>query len=220
MAALLATLYWAKNWLLRVLTVVFVAGIGLLWWPANGVGLRYVVLFMGCVLIYAVAQLPMPSRSCLCHRAVAYAIAQLPMPSRSCLCHRAVAYAIAQLPMRVRVLIAAHGEGGRATRRVMSCLYSVWDILEVRPLTHTSPSPAPPAPPTPVCRCMVGLTGRCVSQDLVFRKVNESDASKFAKMMKVCPAQVRSPPAMRAACVHRPAGLWKEGARACRGVPG
>jgi hypothetical protein len=35
---------------------------------------------------YAIAQLPMPSRSCLCHRAVAYAIAQLPMPSRSCLC--------------------------------------------------------------------------------------------------------------------------------------
>ena len=26
-------------------------------------------------------------------------------------------------------------------------------------------------------------------QDLVFRKVNESDASKFAKMTKVCPSQ-------------------------------
>ena len=26
-------------------------------------------------------------------------------------------------------------------------------------------------------------------QDLVFRKVNESDATKFAQMTKVCPAQ-------------------------------
>ena len=49
MLALLATLYWAKNWLLRILTVLFVAFIAFLWWPAGGVGLRYVVLFMGCV---------------------------------------------------------------------------------------------------------------------------------------------------------------------------
>ncbi|CAG8698806.1 8372_t:CDS:2 [Funneliformis caledonium] len=39
---------------------------------------------------------------------------------------------------------------------VMSCLYSVWDIMD----------------------------------DLVFRKVNESDASKFAKLCRCCPAQV------------------------------
>nr|CAG8516707.1 4794_t:CDS:2 [Entrophospora candida] len=39
---------------------------------------------------------------------------------------------------------------------VMSCLYSVWDIMD----------------------------------DLVFRKVNESDASKFAKQCRCCPAQV------------------------------
>ena len=47
MAALLVTLYWAKNWLLRGLTVLFVAFIGFLWWPGGGVGLPYVVLFMG-----------------------------------------------------------------------------------------------------------------------------------------------------------------------------
>ncbi|CAG8745354.1 17932_t:CDS:2, partial [Cetraspora pellucida] len=39
---------------------------------------------------------------------------------------------------------------------VMSCLYSLWDILD----------------------------------DLVFRKVNESDASQFAKLCRCCPAQV------------------------------
>jgi len=38
----------------------------------------------------------------------------------------------------------------------MSCLYSLWDIIE----------------------------------DLVVRKVNESDASKFAKLSHCCPAQV------------------------------
>ncbi|GES86672.1 hypothetical protein GLOIN_2v1659360 [Rhizophagus clarus] len=39
---------------------------------------------------------------------------------------------------------------------VMSCLYSLWDIMD----------------------------------DLVFRKVNESDASKFAKQCKCCPSQI------------------------------
>ncbi|CAG8753837.1 8134_t:CDS:2, partial [Racocetra persica] len=38
---------------------------------------------------------------------------------------------------------------------VMSCLYSLWDILD----------------------------------DLVVRKVNESDASQFAKLCRCCPAQ-------------------------------
>lgn len=31
---------------------------------------------------------------------------------------------------------------------------------------------------------------RAAAQDLVFRKVNESDASKFAKKTKCCPAQL------------------------------
>jgi len=74
---LLATLWWAKNWLTRGLTTVFIVMIIVLWIVANGVGLTYFVLFMG----------------------------------------------------------------------VMSCFYSLWDIVE----------------------------------DLVLRKVNESDATKFAK---------------------------------------
>ena len=48
MVMLLVTLYWAKNWLLRILTLCFVAFIAFLWWPSDGVGLKYVVLFMGC----------------------------------------------------------------------------------------------------------------------------------------------------------------------------
>ncbi|CAG8432894.1 4723_t:CDS:2 [Diversispora eburnea] len=82
---LLALLYWAKNWLTRILTVIFVGIIVGLWFIKGGAGLKYFVLFVG----------------------------------------------------------------------VMSCLYSVWDILE----------------------------------DLVFKKVNESDASKFAKLTRCCPAQ-------------------------------
>jgi hypothetical protein len=74
----LATLYWAKNWLTRVLTVLFVGIVTFLWWFEDSVGLRYFVAFIG----------------------------------------------------------------------VMSALYSLWDILE----------------------------------DLILRKVNESDASKFSKV--------------------------------------
>ncbi|KAJ2557358.1 hypothetical protein EV175_001390, partial [Coemansia sp. RSA 1933] len=44
---LLATLYWAKNWLTRVITVLFVGLIIGLWFTPHGIGLRYVVLFMG-----------------------------------------------------------------------------------------------------------------------------------------------------------------------------
>ncbi|KAJ9070032.1 hypothetical protein DSO57_1012726 [Entomophthora muscae] len=84
--SLLACLYWAKNWLLRGLTVLFIAIIVLLWVFGKGDIMRYVVLFMG----------------------------------------------------------------------VMSCCYSLWDIVE----------------------------------DLVFRKVNESDATKFARLWCCCPAQV------------------------------
>ncbi|ORX88378.1 hypothetical protein K493DRAFT_268389 [Basidiobolus meristosporus CBS 931.73] len=83
---LLVTLFWAKNWLTRGITVLFIGLIALLWWFQNGAGLRYFVLFMG----------------------------------------------------------------------VMSCLYSLWDIVE----------------------------------DLVLRKVNESDATKFAKLSKCFPAQL------------------------------
>ncbi|KAJ1883445.1 hypothetical protein H4R99_000754 [Coemansia sp. RSA 1722] len=44
---LLATLIWAKNWLTRVITVLFVGLIVGLWFTPHGAGLRYVVLFMG-----------------------------------------------------------------------------------------------------------------------------------------------------------------------------
>ncbi|KAI9504990.1 hypothetical protein GGI25_001777 [Coemansia spiralis] len=44
---LLATLFWAKNWLTRIITVLFVGLIVGLWFTPHGVGLRYVVLFMG-----------------------------------------------------------------------------------------------------------------------------------------------------------------------------
>ncbi|KAI8612271.1 peptidase M50B-like-domain-containing protein [Chytriomyces sp. MP71] len=79
-ACMLATLFWARNWLTRGITIVFIGVIALLWWLplGGGVGLRYFILFLG----------------------------------------------------------------------TMSSLYSVWDILE----------------------------------DLVFRKVNESDASAFSRI--------------------------------------
>ncbi|KAJ2002722.1 hypothetical protein GGI04_001331 [Coemansia thaxteri] len=44
---LLATLLWAKNWLTRVITILFVGLIVGLWFTPDGAGLRYVVLFMG-----------------------------------------------------------------------------------------------------------------------------------------------------------------------------
>ncbi|KAJ1833298.1 hypothetical protein LPJ63_002854 [Coemansia sp. RSA 2711] len=44
---LLATLFWAKNWLTRVITVLFVGLIVGLWFTPHGAGLRYIVLFMG-----------------------------------------------------------------------------------------------------------------------------------------------------------------------------
>lgn len=84
--SLLACLYWARNWLLRGLTILFIAIIVLLWVFGQGDVMRYIVLFMG----------------------------------------------------------------------VMSCCYSLWDIFE----------------------------------DLVFRKVNESDATKFARLWCCCPPQV------------------------------
>ncbi|ORY47799.1 hypothetical protein BCR33DRAFT_714865 [Rhizoclosmatium globosum] len=87
---MLATLVWAKNWLTRGITIVFIVALGVLWWLPywNGAALRYFVLFLG----------------------------------------------------------------------TMSSLYSVWDILE----------------------------------DLVFRKVNESDAAAFSRVCcrGAIPAQV------------------------------
>jgi hypothetical protein len=83
---MLMVLYWAGNWVARITTLAFFAVVAILWFIKHGVGIRYVMLFLG----------------------------------------------------------------------VMSCLYSIWDIIE----------------------------------DLVLRKVNESDASQFAKLCSCCPAQV------------------------------
>jgi hypothetical protein len=44
---LLSTLWFAKNWLTRIITVLFCGVIGVLWWFQGGEYLRYVVLFMG-----------------------------------------------------------------------------------------------------------------------------------------------------------------------------
>lgn len=44
---LLITLWWAKNWLTRGIGVLFIGLIVLLWFVANGVGLKYFVLFIG-----------------------------------------------------------------------------------------------------------------------------------------------------------------------------
>ncbi|KAJ3018705.1 UNVERIFIED_CONTAM: hypothetical protein HDU68_011014 [Siphonaria sp. JEL0065] len=48
---MLATLIWAKNWLTRGITVVFIGIIAFLWWwPFHGgIGLRYFILFLGCM---------------------------------------------------------------------------------------------------------------------------------------------------------------------------
>ena len=45
--ALLLTLFWAKNWLARFITIMFMGLIGVLWWFENGFYLRYFVLFVG-----------------------------------------------------------------------------------------------------------------------------------------------------------------------------
>jgi uncharacterized membrane protein len=44
---MLLTLYWAKNWVARVSTVLFIGLIVALWFIQEAVGLRYFVLFMG-----------------------------------------------------------------------------------------------------------------------------------------------------------------------------
>ncbi|KAJ1750989.1 hypothetical protein LPJ79_002479 [Coemansia sp. RSA 1821] len=44
---LLATLFWAKSWFTRLITILFIGLIVGLWFTPHGAGLRYVVLFMG-----------------------------------------------------------------------------------------------------------------------------------------------------------------------------
>ncbi|KAI8899925.1 peptidase M50B-like-domain-containing protein [Globomyces pollinis-pini] len=45
--AMLCTLFWARNWLARIITVLFIGLIALLWWFENSKGLRYFILFLG-----------------------------------------------------------------------------------------------------------------------------------------------------------------------------
>ncbi|CAG8550800.1 6384_t:CDS:2 [Acaulospora colombiana] len=44
---LIVILWWARNWLTRIITVISVGIIVALWFIENGAGLRYVVLFIG-----------------------------------------------------------------------------------------------------------------------------------------------------------------------------
>jgi hypothetical protein len=44
---LLVTLWWAKNWLTRGITLLFIGMIVVLWVVKEAVGLKYFVLFMG-----------------------------------------------------------------------------------------------------------------------------------------------------------------------------
>lgn len=46
-AALLLTLFWARNWLARTITICFIVLIGFLWWLSGGFYLRYFILFLG-----------------------------------------------------------------------------------------------------------------------------------------------------------------------------
>jgi len=72
----------------------------------------------------------------------------------------------------------------------MSAMYSVWDILEVRlPGVHPPRHGHPPDLPMLTKGRNPMPSWNIHMQDLVFRKVNESDASKFAKKTKCCPAQ-------------------------------
>ncbi|KAJ1330441.1 hypothetical protein BSLG_009359 [Batrachochytrium salamandrivorans] len=45
--AMLATLFWARNWLTRAITIMFVGLIAVLWWFMDSYYLRYFVLFLG-----------------------------------------------------------------------------------------------------------------------------------------------------------------------------
>lgn len=82
--AMLATLFWARNWLARVITILAIGTLALLWVYQDARYLRFFILFLGYLRLI----------------------------------------------------------------RVMSSLYSLWDIIE----------------------------------DLIVRKVNESDASAFARI--------------------------------------
>jgi hypothetical protein len=53
--ALVVSLWWADSWLTRGIAVGFVALIGFLWWFQNGVGLRYLINFIGTMsALYAI----------------------------------------------------------------------------------------------------------------------------------------------------------------------
>lgn len=43
----LATLYWAKGWIARILAVVYCGAVAFLWWFQSGEYLPYIVLFLG-----------------------------------------------------------------------------------------------------------------------------------------------------------------------------
>ncbi len=53
--ALLVALWWAKNWLLRGLTIISALAVGFLWWFKQGIALPYVITFVGTMsALYAV----------------------------------------------------------------------------------------------------------------------------------------------------------------------
>ncbi|KAI9333951.1 peptidase M50B-like-domain-containing protein [Zopfochytrium polystomum] len=47
--AMLLTLFWAKNWLTRGITVIFIGAMAFFWWFDQSLVLRYIVLFLGCM---------------------------------------------------------------------------------------------------------------------------------------------------------------------------
>eukprot|EP00158_Paraphelidium_tribonemae_P009884 Partr_v1_DN28990_c1_g1_i1_m25611 putative NA len=44
---MLITLYWAKNWIARVISILYIGLIALFWWLEDGLVLPYIVLFIG-----------------------------------------------------------------------------------------------------------------------------------------------------------------------------
>lgn len=50
--AMLATLFWAKGWLTRLITVIFIGFTVFLWWFRESIGLRYFVLFFGVMVCF------------------------------------------------------------------------------------------------------------------------------------------------------------------------
>lgn len=53
--ALLVSVWWANNWLTRGLTLGFTALVGFLWWFQQGIGLPYLINFLGTMnALYAI----------------------------------------------------------------------------------------------------------------------------------------------------------------------